>query len=39
MATVLLAKMNINDVARELNVSALTYEYLCLTKTQKWYIF
>ena len=36
MTTVLLAKANIIDIAKELNTSALTYEYLCLSKTQKW---
>ena len=38
MTAILLSKANINDVAKELNVSALTYEYLCLSKTQKWYL-
>jgi hypothetical protein len=36
MTTVILAKANIIDIAKELNTSALTYEYLCLSKTQKW---
>ena len=36
MATVLLSKVNINDVARELNIASLSCEYLCLSKTQKW---
>lgn len=36
MATILLSKTNINEIAKELNQSALTYEYLCLSKTQKW---
>jgi hypothetical protein len=32
----LITKTNINEIARELNQASLTFDYLCLQKTQKW---
>ena len=34
---IILNKTNVNDIAKELVTSVLTYDYLCLSKTQKWY--
>lgn len=34
--SVLLNKVTLNDVAKELNNAALNYDYLCLSKSHKW---
>ncbi len=34
--TIVLNKTNTNDIGKELVQSVLTYDFLCLSRTQKW---
>jgi hypothetical protein len=37
--TIILNKTPINDIEKELTACVINYDYLCLSRTQKWYIF